>query len=211
MRRLRGPAISGERGAALLCALMVTMLLSLLAASLVMVTTTEIVVAAQFRVSQGMLYAADAGATRVVAALRPLPNWSIALAGGCGAGGAALCDAAPARAPDGVALNLAGLTVRLRAESTARFGRAPDAPVWTLLASGPLDRLVGAPVTAPPYVAVWVADDRRETDHDAARDSNGVVMIHAEAYGVRGARGAVEMTVARTGGGIRLITWRQVR
>jgi hypothetical protein len=96
---------------------------------------------------------------------------------------------------DGTFVPLAQLTAARQAESDAFYADTPDRPVWQLLAHAPLDRLTGA---APPvYVIVWIADDVDEADGDPLHDSNGVLMLHAEALGLRGARRRVEVTVAR--------------
>jgi hypothetical protein len=48
------------------------------------------------------------------------------------------------------------------------------------------------------YVGVWVADDPSEQDGDPYADTNGVVTLHAEAFGPLGSHKVVEVTVART-------------
>ena len=59
------------------------------------------------------------------------------------------------------------------------------------------NRMIAGSETAPPYVVVWIADDVDEVDGDPATDTNDVVMIHAEAFGTRGGRRAVEATIQR--------------
>jgi hypothetical protein len=62
------------------------------------------------------------------------------------------------------------------------------------------------------FVLTWVADDPADGDGNPAADANGTVLLHAEATGPGGARRMIELTVARLpGGGVRVVTWREVR
>jgi hypothetical protein len=120
-------------------------------------------------------------------------------------------------------LDLVQLTAALQAQSDSRFGGGanPDSPQWQLLAHAGMSRLSAGPADpARPYVLVWVADDIGDADGDRHHDSNGLVMMHAEAYGRNGARRIVDATISRVlaeGGGamlmpaVRLVSWRQVR
>jgi hypothetical protein len=49
---------------------------------------------------------------------------------------------------------------------------------------------------SPAYLLVWVADDG-EGDGDPAVDSNGQILVHAEAYGASGACRGVEAAIRR--------------
>jgi hypothetical protein len=58
------------------------------------------------------------------------------------------------------------------------------------------------------YVVVWVADDTAERDGDPSRDANGVLLLHAQAFGPRGARKSVDATVMRPRpGSIAVSSW----
>ena len=48
------------------------------------------------------------------------------------------------------------------------------------------------------YVLVLVGDDPSETDGNPLLDTNGVLTLHAEAWGAGGSHKVVEVTVART-------------
>jgi hypothetical protein len=71
------------------------------------------------------------------------------------------------------------------------------------------------------YVVAWVADDPDETDGDPSRDSNGVILVRAEAFGTRGAWRAIEATlsadVVSDDAGVPImsrvavVTWREAR
>jgi hypothetical protein len=119
-------------------------------------------------------------------------------------------------------VDLAQRTVARQAESDAFYALTPNRPVWRLLAHAPLDRLTGSGA-APVYIIVWIADDVDEADGDPLHDSNGVLMLRAEALGLRGARRRIEVTVARESQGkgsapnagdtlnrseVRMVSWR---
>lgn len=207
VRRVRAQ----EAGTALICALTVTMLLSILGGALVMLLTTERVIGSHHRAAQDALYAADAGIERAAGLLRGVADWNTVLVSACEGPAAALCDrASPRKAGDGTRLDLLALTTEKRAESAARYG--DRGPVWSLMTYAPLDRLLSvAPIPAPPYVIVWVGDDADDPDGDPMRDTNGVLVVRAEGFGASGARRSVEVLVARERSGVRLVNWREVR
>ena len=92
--RMARALVRGERGTALLCALMVIALLATLGASLVMVVVTETLVGAHQRASQEALYAVEAGVERAIGELRSLPGWQSLPAPGVTSSLAELGDAA---------------------------------------------------------------------------------------------------------------------
>jgi hypothetical protein len=198
-RRRRAGCLRGEQGVALLCALMVTTVVGTLGGALVFLATTESLISANHRIAQQALFAADAGIERAIAGLRTLEDWTAVP----GTPGVPSIDdfqdfALAPRTADGTVLDLSQLTRVRQAGSDALFGGAPNAPVWRLLAHAPLARLMPAGVSSPPaYVVVWVADDVDDEDGDPLRDSNGVLMVHAEAFASSGTRRRVEAILAR--------------
>jgi hypothetical protein len=95
-------------------------------------------------------------------------------------------------------------------------------PVWRLFAYGPLANLLPLrAIDSSYYVIVMVADDPSENDGDPLRDGDastnpgtGVLALRAEAFGPRGTRQVVEMTVTRPGpeaAGFRVLSWRLIR
>ena len=73
-------------------------------------------------------------------------------------------------------------------------------------------------IDSPLYVAVWIADDPAETDGDPARDGTdasnpgaGILQLRSQAFGPGGAHRALEVTIARAGVGLRVISWRLIR
>jgi hypothetical protein len=101
-------------------------------------------------------------------------------------------------------------------------------PVWRLFAYGPLADLLPAPAAESSYyIVVLVADDGAENDGDPLRDGDGennpgagVMALRAEAFGSRGSRQIVEMTLARLAASqdgkivdpqLQVLSWRLVR
>jgi hypothetical protein len=191
-----------ERGAALIITLLATMLLVALGMGLVMVTNTETVISANFKNASEALYAADAGLDRAVQDLLLVPDWNRILdqtapyrssfIDGTGCTGTVSMSG-------GGTLNLSSLNNALNAETAAANLWGANNPVWRPYACGHLTGLVPTQtVDSSLYVGVWVADDPSEQDGNPYADSNGVVTLHAEAFGPMGSHKVVEVTVART-------------
>jgi len=231
-------AASCERGVALVVILTAMLFLAALGLALVLNTSTEALVAGNFRSSQAAFYAAEAGIERVLPDLRRLADWSQAF---MGLAQSSFVDGPPEGArpiPGGGEVDLGQVLNLLNcgqpggctpAEMDAtREGRrwGPNNPRWALYGYGPLEGLLppGA-VRSPFYVVVLVADDPAENDNDPTRDGvvpdnpgAGVLRVRAEVFGSRGARRALEATVARDRpagpiqpAAIRLLSWREVR
>ena len=213
-----GRRVGDERGAALITALMAMLLLTALGLALVLTTTTETMIAGNFRNGQEALYAADAGLERSMQDLLTVPDWNTILAGGHDLGlhrWPGQRDPQPAR--------------RLGARSHAgdQYGQlrqdvhllgvrddhdhrgppvGPEQPPRTLYAYGPVNDLVPTgTVNSPMYVVVWVCDDQSENDNDPTKDGNaqtnpgtGVLALRAEAFGPSNTHKVIEVTVART-------------
>jgi hypothetical protein len=220
-----GHAAPCERGTALLCALLITALLATLGAALVIVVTAETLVGAHYRMSQQGLYAAEAGVERAIGELRRLSTWQGTPAHGSSSSSADFNDGslAPALA-DGTVLDLAQLTAARQAESDVFYANTPDRPEWRLFAHASLERMIADDAgTAPPYVVVWIADDPDDLDGNPGRDSNDVLIVRSQVFGVGGVRQSVEATIARqsaldgagAGGAMRsdvnVISWHDVR
>ncbi len=187
-----------ERGVALIIALMATLLLTALAVALVLVTSTETQIAANFRDAQEALYAADAGVERSVQDLLLVPRWNDVLAGTVKSG---FVDSTltPTLPGGGVTIDLTQATSALQAETDAANLWGANNPRWQLYAWGRVTSLLPtSTIDSWMYIAVWVADDPSETDGDPLSDTNGVLTLHAEAYGHGNTRKIIEVTVART-------------
>jgi hypothetical protein len=206
--------LGNQNGAALIIALMSMMLLTALGAAVIMVTNTETMIAANYRNGQEALYAADAAVERVVQDLLMVPRWNDILSGAEQSafidgsmtaqkvmpGGARLtlcCD--PPNTPPSTATGV------LQANTDAINAWGTNNPKWQLFAWGPVSNMLpNTTVDSPMYVAVWVADDPADgqtisvPDGDPTKDTNGVLTLHAEAYGPGGTHKIVEVTVGRT-------------
>jgi hypothetical protein len=207
-----------ERGAALITALMAMLLLSALGLALVMTTSTETMIAGNFREGQEALYAADAGVERVMDDLLTVPDWNNILNGTIRS---AFVDGAASGTrglPDGSSINLTEATnvvncgkvttcsIAEMNTSTEDRPWGTNNPRWNLYAYGLLNTIVPTgTVNSNVYVIVWVGDDQSENDNDPTKDGNtqtnpgsGVLAMHVEAYGPRGTRKVLEVTLAKT-------------
>ena len=104
----------------------------------------------------------------------------------------------------GEAVDLDARTAELNAEAARKWPVGPDTPRWRLAGWG---RLPGT--FAARRAAVWIADDVMDADGRPGEDQNGMLMIHVEAFGARGASRVVAMHVKREVEGVRMISWRE--
>jgi Tfp pilus assembly protein PilX len=207
-----------ERGAALLVALMSMLLLTALGLALVLTTSTETMIAGNFRDSQEALYSADAVIERAMQDLLTVPDWNTVLSG---ATTSAFIDGAPSGArqlANGASLDLSQVvnmancgkvescSVTEMNTSTRERPWGVNNPRYQLYAYGPInDLLPTGTINSPFYVVLMVADDAAETDGDPVHDGStldnpgtGVLTLRAEAFGPGGAHKVIETTVART-------------
>jgi type IV pilus assembly PilX-like protein len=205
--------IRDERGAALITALLATMLLTALGMAAVLVSNTEGMITANYRRSSEAIYAADAAVEMAVQDLLMVPRWNDVISGGT-AGNADVSSMTASFVfgdARGAEFNIpAGGTVilccsatsvsgQLQAESNTANLWGTNNPTWRLYAWGPLSSVLPTQtVDSDAFVAVWVADDPSETDGNPMVDGNGVLTLHAEAYGGGGTRKIIEVTVSRT-------------
>jgi hypothetical protein len=203
-----------DAGAALTITLMVTTLLAFLGGALVFIMDVETRISANHHTAQEVHDAAEAGVNCAIAELGALADWTSVSSGAVSATLGCLDAAVPPRTPDGVPLDLSGLMSRRQADSHTRYGLAaanPDTPSWTTFLSGAIPSSSNAP---RPFVLVWIADDVDDGDGKPSQDSNGTLIIRAQAFGIGGARGAVEAVVSRADGegtqpsAVHLVVWR---
>ena len=210
--------LGDERGSAIVVALLSLLLLTALGLALTLTTTTETAIAANQRMGQEAMNAADAAVERAMQDLLTLPDWNRALSG---AEQSSFIDGGPGgmrTLPDGTTVNLSELLNLARCSRPAACSAADIAtnsperswaannPVWQLYAYGPVSELLPAgTVNSPIYVAVMVGDDPSETDGDPLTDGNsganpgsGVLSLRAEAFGPHGTHRVIEATMART-------------
>jgi len=190
---------AGERGVALIIAMMATMLLTALGLALLMVTQTETMVATNYRNAGEGLYAADAGVERVVQDLLLVPDWNRVL-GGTERSGFTDGAVGTKTLPDGTQIDINALTTALQSETNTANLWGANNPVWRIYAWGPMANLIpgASSITSLYYVVVWAADDPADNDANPSRDVNGVLTMRAEAFGPNNTHKVIEVTVART-------------
>ena len=175
----------GERGAALVVALMATMLLSALGLALILTTTTETKITGNYTYAQEALYAADGAIERTVQDVLTVPDWNDMLSG---AQRSAFVDGAPSGSrtlPNGAVIDLAEATNMINCgklttcsptemnTSTEDRPWGVNNPRYQLFAYGPANNFLDTGTTNSPfYVIVWVADDPAENDDDPTKDGN---------------------------------------
>lgn len=215
----RGPGErGGERGVALVIALMAMLLLSALGLSLILTTNTEALIAGNFRSSSEALYAADAAIERTIQDILTVPDWNTMLSG---ATKSSFIDGAASgirTLADGTTIDLGEATNMINCAKTSTCSVSEmntstlarpwgaNNPRYQLYAYGPVNNLVPTgTLNSDMYVIVWVADDPSENDNDPTVDGNsqtnlgsGVLTLRSEAFGPGGAHKVVEVTVART-------------
>jgi hypothetical protein len=201
---------------ALIMMVMGTVLLSALGASLVMVTSSEVMTANNFRRAQESLYAADAVLERAIGEIRSASNWDSLVDGSLQS---SFIDGLPAGArtlSDGSTIDLGRWLNLLNCRKPTPCGAADLAavlserpwgsnnPVWRLYAYGPLRTLLGSNAVESPYYGLVVVADN-------PAHAPGVVWLHSEAIGTGGTRQVVEMTLTRQDGSRgSVLSWRAV-
>jgi hypothetical protein len=184
-----------QHGTALIIAVMGVCLTAALGASLAVMTGTEMMIAANYVRAKEAGYAAEAGLEIGMQELGAQPDWIAVLSG---TASSTFADGAPAgtrNLGDGSALDLTALISQTAMEN----------PAWRLFAFGPLRHIQSAQDRqSDDYVVVWVGSDPAG---DAAS-----VTVRADAFGPAGARRTVEATARKTeDGGVRMVSWREIR
>ena len=189
--------MNGRRnhGAALVLAMMFVFLMSALATALVVLTNTELRIAASYVQAMELRYAAEAALETAIEEIAAHADWGALLAGpalsaftdGSAGGRRTLVD--------GASIDLDSLTSQL----------AADNPTCRLFAFGPVQGLQRAEdVGFNGYIAVWIRDDVEENP--------AIVALRAEAFGTAGLRKMLEARLLRTdAGAVRVVRWQEVR
>ena len=173
---------SGERGAALLLAIVLVTILGVLGSVIALTARTETLVSGRVEQVQALRYAAD-GAMALALADLGVTDWNAALGG------------APSTVTDGnpaVWRHIAGLdpirlccgadTVSAAVHQAANAGRGwgLDTPQWRLYVWGPVAGWLRAgDIRAAFYAGAWIADDPADGDGDPVTDTNGTIGVYA--------------------------------
>lgn len=237
-----------DEGAAVVIALMASALLLVIGTGIVLTTAVETGIASNFQSGFEVLYAADAALELSINDLQRQADWNLLLNGsvrsafvdGSPTGSRSLGDGSRIDLDEIVNLaNCLKPTACTNAEMNATTAERPwgvNNPRWHPYAYGSLGGLMGTNTVGPvPYVVVLMGDDPSENDGDPAQDGLevggaanpglGVLLLRAEAFGLRGSHRVSEATVARVrragleaGGfpaanspGLHVLAWRQLR
>jgi len=187
--------MNSQRGTALVIAVMGVCLMAALGASLAVMTGTETRIAANYVHATQAAYAAEAALEIAIQELVAQNDWPALLSG---TALSTFTDGAPGGSRglgDGSVLDLGMLTSQMKM----------DNPTWRMFAFGPLSQIQPTQdLRSNGYLVVWVGSDPAE---DAVS-----LALRAEAFGAAGTRRAVEATVRKTeAGGVRMLSWREVR
>jgi PilX N-terminal len=186
-----GSRTAGERGVALVVALLVLSLLTALGMALMLTSQTETMISANYRDSMEGEYVADAGIERVMDDVLTVPGWNMLITSTDGITSSVTSSfhgspvSIPIALPDGRSLDLAKVTNMINCAKTTTCSGADmnayavDRP-WTtnnprfrLYAWGAVNDLIPTgTVNSPYYVAVWIADDSTENDGDPTADGS---------------------------------------
>jgi PilX N-terminal len=213
-------------GVALVVALLVTLMLSVLGAALALVTSSEAVIAENFRSGQEALRAAESAAERALSDLDALISWDPALDGTVRS---TFVDGPPSGTrtlPGGSALDLTQVINLANCHKTVSCSAAEmdevttdrpwgsNNPRWRLFMYGWLRDVAPGVIESPYYLVVFIGDDPSESDGDPTRDGQagpgaGIVILRSEAFGPRGVRKTIDLTIARAASGhVRILAWR---
>jgi hypothetical protein len=160
-----------------------------LGAALVLMTSTETIVAGNFRTGRQAFYAAEAALELAIADLRASANW-IGIVEGSEL--SRFVDGAPS-GPRALPLDApVDLTAVLNQANCNSPAPCAAAPVWQLFAYGPLrDLLTGGTFDSPFYIVALVSGSETATGEP-------LITVRAEAFGPKGAHQALQVTVVRT-------------
>jgi type IV pilus assembly PilX-like protein len=215
-----GALPGNDHGVALVVAIMTMTLMLSLGSALILLSSSETAIAANFRANHEALYAADAAIERTIADLRTAPDWTAVLNGTLGPSFVDGDSTGRRTLVDGSTIDLAQITNLANCEkATACSDADMDAvtaerpwgalnPRWAPFSHGRLADLLGAAtVSSPFFVIAFVADDPSEIDGDPLRDGGsadgqpspglGLVVVRGEAFGPRRAHKVVEATIRR--------------
>jgi hypothetical protein len=192
---------------AVVMVLLVTLLLTALGVSIALLGIEESMLSLHERTARALRQAASAGAQLAVVDLRQAPSWDPLLAAGVTPPLSAVpgrfldSTVAPLAPWSGAPIDLAAATNNLQAATNGSRGPADAPQTWRLYLSGPLSRAAPSAGTSPWYIAVWIADDKADIDGDPLVDSNGLLSVHATAYGPADASVALDLTLRRLASG----------
>lgn len=182
-----------QRGVALVVALFAMTVMSALGAALVLLTSTESIIAGNFRHSRQAFYAAEGVTELALAELRGLVSWTPVVEGSQRSQFVDGPPDGPRDLPTGSPVNLTEVFNVANCGVPTPCGAVPR---WQLFAYGPVgDLLPAGALESPFYIAALVGGAAQ------TQDGGLVVTVRGEAFGPRGTHHAIDVTVSRTAGG----------
>jgi Tfp pilus assembly protein PilX len=178
-----------ESGIALLVTILTVLLLSALVAAVVVLSSTESLIASSFRGSREAFYAAEAVGEWAVAALSALTDEWTSVANGL--------VASPF--VDGPATGTRTMSGEVVVDLTAIAAANPG---WRLFAYGALGDLLQSSRASQFYTVSLVAQDAASLDR---------MKIRAMVFGPRGGRRALELGISRSARGVHVLSWAELR
>lgn len=193
-----------DTGVALLPVLLLTLLTSAVVLALAVVVRIEVLVAARHHRATAALHAAEAGVHAALGELRHLPDWTPVVTGAMQSsqadGAFAGARTVPGAGPIALCCGPGSAAARLASEMALSAVPARRRLAWRPFMWVPFDTLVRRERTGL-FVIVWVANDEEDPGGPSA-ETNGAILIRAEAAGNGGGRRVVEALVARQPAGI---------
>jgi len=229
---------TGQRGIALIMAILFTAFLSALGLGLILAVFMDRLATGNMNGSVAMLYAADAGIELAARDLGETEDWDEVLSGSRPSSFTDGAAGGVRRLPGGGAVDLTAVTNWLNCGKSANCtaeqmnANSPERPWginnprWQLYAYGPMAQLAPLLRPEPCYLAVWIADDGREGDGNPLADAatgesgHGIVRVHAETFSFGGWSRAIEAELERACRGeaagaclpgIRVQSWQELR
>jgi len=206
---------AGENGVAMLIAVIALLLMSALGAALLLISSSETIIAGYFRDSIEAQYGAGAMMAFAEDEIGGLDDWASPIAGSARS---ARGDGGPVgrrTLPDGSTIDLAEAVNLANCQKMSACSDADlnavtadrpwgsNNPRWRAYAYGPLNSLLsaGSPIDSPCYVLLLVADDPTGT-HAAPPAGGGSrwegITLRSEAFGRHGAHKVIEVVAGRT-------------
>ncbi len=207
LRAGRRVCVGDDGGSVLIAALGGLAALSALALAVALIATVETGITGAERLRLEVQTLAEAAMEAAVAALGEEADWSRVLAEGRRS--TILESQALPRVAGWEVIDVAARTEALQRASDARSVWGANRSIWRPYVDGVPASVVSLPSPlAAAYAIVWLADDEGETDDSPLQDSNGLLTLRAEAFGVSGASAALLATVRRTPAGVDIVSWR---
>lgn len=207
---LRGPFRStehGDTGVILLGALIVMLAMLGIGLGVLLVTDVDVRASANQRDHLEVRASSEAALELGISELARRADWGPLLRGDAG-----LLFSGAWRVPStGEPIDEAALTAEAQRQVYGPNRWGADTPQWRLVGHGvPGADLPVAGLSNRSYVLLWISDDVGEGDGDVWEDTNGRVVLRAEALGPRNSRAVVQAVVGRAGttGIVRRIGWR---